>query len=748
MSFWVLMANDCHPMIPTHAFQKQNAQREMLRLEWLWRWLGSLLVLPTSTFYASLAESKQYGQSDVDAESRTLAAGISSVLGLQVNKPGRTAIVAVLEMEVDPSLTQAAVIAKHGTSKDSLRKYRELVRRYRLAACDSAQSSSTVIAGAGAAVAGVVAAAAASPLVASACVVTSAILVSQEWLTRHAPAVKRARVVRQDASLRTIEATVEHDGMEVEHEVDIPYAASPEQEEGVKRHKRLQSNWASESSALRKLDVTAAGDHKARDSERKRAWRLNRHQQREVHAVLEDILLQVCGDEETDEDEPRIPTEMELLIERESPFFQYRDVLPQRASSHDIYCLKAGDWAWLPSREHRSHPRLVRVDRRRRSGKTEITRCNMSNFEFEHRILINPGTPLLCLHDRRPRFVGERVRLVDRSGGLGFSISGHLHHDVDYALYTHGKEYGESGISHATDLFLDIPPQFQHPALEFYYRWTWGQMRDDVEAGKSDLAMITELDLTERVQLRGGNFTRGTATVRLFDPVSMSYTGPMCTLPLHNVDGLGFQTSIAEARAAALSSLIRSTSQVEDLVSEERPYRAPWSFELTSVACLPSDKVTALDSAPDPRSLASLVAEWELDEQLVQRLILLQETAEHEMRLMKLVQGQFQRQVAQACLRADSNWPAVYSACLLLEAGNGSRVSKSMCFSAGPFTTRQWSCRKMPTNDSEMRRDPGHPSNQVYIEGDDIDNDEDWVSMETMRIDCRDIVTLGSFLLW
>ena len=85
----------------------------MLRLEWLWRWLGSLLVLPTSTFYASLAESKQYGQSDVDAESRTLAAGISSVLGLQVNKPGRTAIVAVLEMEVDPSLTQAAVIAKH-----------------------------------------------------------------------------------------------------------------------------------------------------------------------------------------------------------------------------------------------------------------------------------------------------------------------------------------------------------------------------------------------------------------------------------------------------------------------------------------------------------------------------------------------------------------------------------------------------------------------------------------------------------
>ena len=185
-----------------------------------------------------------------------------------------------------PESDSSSCDSKARNIEGRLRKYRELVRRYRLAACDSAQSSSTVIAGAGAAVAGVVAAAAASPLVASACVVTSAMLVSQEWLTRHAPAVKRARVVRQDASLRTIEATVEHDGMEVEHEVDIPYAASPEQEEGVKRHKRLQSNWASESSALRKLDVTAAGDHKARDSERKRAWRLNRHQQREVHAVL------------------------------------------------------------------------------------------------------------------------------------------------------------------------------------------------------------------------------------------------------------------------------------------------------------------------------------------------------------------------------------------------------------------------------------------------------------------------------
>ena len=61
------------------------------------------------------------------ADAELLAKAIRDLLGEKVNAPGLRALKAVLALQSDASLLQADVTKTFKTSKDSIRKYRELL---------------------------------------------------------------------------------------------------------------------------------------------------------------------------------------------------------------------------------------------------------------------------------------------------------------------------------------------------------------------------------------------------------------------------------------------------------------------------------------------------------------------------------------------------------------------------------------------------------------------------------------------
>ena len=193
------------------------------------------------------------------ADAEVLAEAIRDKLGEKVNAPGLRALKAVLALQSDASLLQADVTKTFKTSKDSIRRYRDLVAQLPpLSDATAAIGGMTIV----------VAAAAARPLL------------SQDWLSAHLPNVQQVRVVSSP--------TISEDGVPFRQlEVDLVYPdggvetvsaqarfyVEPEQEPVQAKRARQRANWNAEERAVRALDTHASAAHCRRERERKAAKR-------------------------------------------------------------------------------------------------------------------------------------------------------------------------------------------------------------------------------------------------------------------------------------------------------------------------------------------------------------------------------------------------------------------------------------------------------------------------------------------
>ena len=117
------------------------------------------------------------------ADAESVAEAIRLQLGEKVNAPGVRALEAVIALQSDASLMQANIMKSFKTSKDSIRKYRDLLLQLDRVASPVEASLHLVDV------------ATSEPGVARA-TISARPLLSQDWLASHLPGVREVRVVK------------------------------------------------------------------------------------------------------------------------------------------------------------------------------------------------------------------------------------------------------------------------------------------------------------------------------------------------------------------------------------------------------------------------------------------------------------------------------------------------------------------------------------------------------------------------
>ena len=210
------------------------------------------------------------------AQAEVLAEAIRVQLSEKVNAPGLRALKAVLALQSDASLLQADVTKTFKTSKDSIRKYRELLRKLDPVAFPHAEASLHLVA-TSECEPGTAAAFSARPLL------------RRDWLASHLPNVREVRVVEasvtdeQGMPCRRLEIDVVQPsagqpsagsgaGMDVVS-ILVRHDNERDQESPSSRRSRQRANWDAEERAVRGADSRATADHRLRERERKSAKR-------------------------------------------------------------------------------------------------------------------------------------------------------------------------------------------------------------------------------------------------------------------------------------------------------------------------------------------------------------------------------------------------------------------------------------------------------------------------------------------
>jgi hypothetical protein len=255
------------------------------------------------------------------------------------------------------------------------------------------------------------------------------LLVQPAWVREHAPGIRRLEATGQqeDGVLKKIlHAHVDDptgDGeMMVERTVvyDLPMPGESSAEAAA----RADRNRRREEQAIRELDVVAAIEHQQKEAARKAARRdEERSREAEAQAIraeLSTIVSDLIGQVEA----------AHAWVEDHSFHWLPRSPL-QLLSWPPVYAsltgdlgmpLTVGSWAWLPDPQNAQPPKLGCVSRWFSNGHAEFTLLNEETMEADpqqRRCLVpSPGT-VLSLDERRPRYVGECVRLWGKSMCLG-----------------------------------------------------------------------------------------------------------------------------------------------------------------------------------------------------------------------------------------------------------------------------------------------------------------------------------------
>ena len=292
---------------------------------------------------------------------------------------------------------------------------------------------------------------------------------------------------------------------------------------------------------------------------------------------------------------------------------------------------------------------LAQVKQRYRNGAVDLYKFNVESMVFEEESTRLPPVQTkmeayqrFCpFASQRPRFVGERVRLLFLSSA------------VDCAFRS--SEFDEWTAPHsgniATALFDNpnrpscviagsVPDSEIHDAIGRLGRPRWFHRHgsnfeayDRTYQGSrnSELAMINSIDLSARVAILDGLVTLGTASVTLFNVDTMCYDGIILDVPLHYVFGLGFFAALAEARAVATAELCRLTGL--DPAAE---------FDVSEFDGKEFDRIEDLF---DVKELAALVSSWtQADPAVVAAIHSRQSEAEFGTRM-------------QAIMHANCGWP-------------------------------------------------------------------------------------------
>ena len=203
-------------------------------------------------------------------DAASVAEALRTTLGEKVNAPGVRAIEAVLAMQLG-STSQADVLKRYKTSKDSFRRYRDLMAK--LARFDERSFAGSAVAEPS------VGQPTSRAMSAEAVSSRARPLLSPQWLAAHVPSVREVRVVSEfdlneaDQPCRRLEVdTIGPDGSQATF---VALARWHTPEDGSQRAKRAcqTANWNAEERSMRALDSEAAVEHLQRERERKAAKR-------------------------------------------------------------------------------------------------------------------------------------------------------------------------------------------------------------------------------------------------------------------------------------------------------------------------------------------------------------------------------------------------------------------------------------------------------------------------------------------
>ena len=502
---------------------------------------------------------------------------------------------------------------------------------------------------------------------------SSRLLVQHPWVQAHLPGVQVLEppspvpTEHGHHATRRLAAVVSTPGGSVQQlEGEVSYTLPPaDGESGTAAKRRDDRHRRREEAALRRFDISGCAV-----AEQRSKVLCSMRAAREVHSQISE-LLQV------------MVTEVERLNSwTEDHGFHWLPLSPlqllhwpsKMGYTHGQFGMPLcqGDWAWLVDPQNDRAPRLASVNRWFSNGHVEFNMLSddMRPTELPPVVLTPEPGVVLPLDERRPRYVGERVRLWGKhhcaairgtsddvearaasattcpdyrplEGSCKFVPT--MGYGINEALYTF-EELGWRG-----DSIYDTN-RLCHGSLE---------RADSLLEGRSELALVAAVHPGDRfvvssttwqgprkffVQSRSGEtgahyrlgksevtedvlWATGSIDLVLFDARSGTYTGPaLDRVPLYLVNGAGYGASLLEAKLIAHAELFRL-------------FQDDWESALIDPA------LNRLADTADAEQLASELCSWpssigmQPSDDVIERLRSLQEAVALEARLQEFVHG-------------------------------------------------------------------------------------------------------------
>ena len=501
--------------------------------------------------------------------------------------------------------------------------------------------------------------------------------VQAAWVEEHLPGISHVAAEKLVLSAnkrhgtRSVTALAETPGGS-KHPVSttVDYTLPPDEGERESAAKRRKDRHRDrEVRKLRSMDLSGAlEDHRAVEAERAKAQRALLRAARADRDQLKAVLRSMV-------------TRVELLngwIEDHSfhwlarSHLQLLDWPSHLGYTHGRFGMPLckGDVAWLVDPQNAQPPRLAGVSRWFSNGHAEFALLDDACRASEERRVVQPAPGVvLSLDERRPRYVGEHVRLwpkrccaalrgtaedvESRAASaktcpdyrpLG-SLEAWPANVINSEMYRfHGLGYDDE-FGHFTDCLCEDSLQ----------------AADSVLAGRSILAVVTAVHPNDKfvvsstsirlprkffVQARSGEasaqarlgkqkFTEsvkwvtGSVDVTLYDACSATFTGPTLEhVPLFLVNGTGYSASILEAKLVAQAALFRLFE--DDLGND----------------CI-EPAIDRIAAVSEPEQLASQLCEWpstigvEPSDEVIEHLLQLQESATCEATMQAYVAQHF-----------------------------------------------------------------------------------------------------------
>ena len=516
------------------------------------------------------------------------------------------------------------------------------------------------------------------------------LLVKPTWVRAHAPGVHRLEVTclqhRNGTAERKLRAQV--DDLSTEGEVtervasymyDLPVASETLAEAAA----RGDRNRRREEKAIRELDGIAAVEHQAKKAKQQAVRRdEERAIQAELSTILDDLVSKVAATKAWTED-------------RSSRLHWLRRSMLQLLSWPPVYAslcgdlgqpLPVGSWAWLPDPQNEAPPRLACVNKWFCNGHAEFMMLNeetMAADPEQRRCVLPSQGVVLSLDERRPRYVGEHVRLWGKIECLGlrgtedeiFARAASASTCPDYRPTLRVGDGTNGGGTGTGECYAPVRPDaemYRFDELGFDASESIHAQREkcplrQAEAllnGLSQVAMVTAVHPCDvfaiqnnKVALprqfitsscgygKGGKEFRlgkqkydhstgwaiGSVDVALFDARTASFTGPkLHNVPLFLVNGCGRSSAVMEAKLVAYAELFRFTED-DNLGADE--YNAA---------------MDAIAAAEDVNEVHSALDDWLSDVDVRKEvwgyLTDLQSIALHETRLQSFVSARFVEQ--------------------------------------------------------------------------------------------------------